>query len=481
MRRSVCQFVAVGSLAVLLPALRALPFPAQRPRYGGTLRVEMQAKVLSLYPLEPVPDVAEADAILKLREMISDRLVRVSDDGKILPAVALSWSSDARGRQWRFKLRSGVKWQDGSPLNRDEVLAAFEGIASGGSVQLAGDTLEVNMSAPSPDLLERLATSAEMMIDRPAAGSAGSLPIGIGPFRVTEWEAGRRAALEANEDCWDSRPFVDKVEVVMGRSSREQLLDLESGRADVVQLDPAEARRAQQENKRIWTSAPVDLIWLAFAANKPAVGDRRVREALADSVDREAMQRVLTQNYGEATGSIFPQRLSGYSFLFPVTRQLDRARQLAAEIGTPPTIKLGYDASDGLARQTAERIAVNARDAGLTVQVSPLPQGWQRMPDSGTDVRVVRARIAAPNINVAIFEAASQLGFWIGEPGRFPERIYTPEEIFEAEHKFLDDVRAVPLLHVPALVGLSSRVENWLATPRGEWHLETVFLEAEKP
>jgi len=190
---------------------------------------------------------------------------------------------------------------------------------------------------------------------------------------------------------------------------------------------------------------------------------------------------VLAQNYGEAAGSIFPQWLSGYSFLFPVVRDLDRARQLTTEIGTPPTIKLGYDGSDALARQTAERIAVNARDAGLTVQVSVLPHGWQRMPDPGADVRVERARLAAPNINAALIDAASELGFWMGEPRRLPERNYTPAEIYEVERKFLDDVHAVPLLYVPELVGLSSRVENWRATPWDEWHLETISLEAEKP
>lgn len=481
MKRSVCRFIAVSSVAFFMPLAPPAPALAARPRYGGTLRVEIQAKVMSLHPSEPVPDIAEADAIRKLRELIYDRLVRLDRDGQPQPAMALSWEHDARWTRWRFKLRSGVKWHDGSPLTREAVLAAFESMAPGGSVQLAGDTLEVNMGAPSPDLLISLATSAGLIIERPAPGSVDSLPIGTGPFRVTEWQAGRRAVLEANEDYWDGRPFLDKIEVVMGRSSREQLLDLESDRADVVQLDPNEARRAQQENKKIWTTAPVELLWLAFALNKPAVQDRRVREALADSVDRTAIQKVLAQNYGEAAGSIFPQWLSGYSFLFPVVRNLDRARQLTTEIGTLPTIKLGYDGSDALARQTAERIAVNARDAGLTVQVSVLPHGWQRMPDPGSDVRVERSRMVAPNINAALIDAASELGFWMGEPRRPPERNYTPAEIYEMERKFLDDVHAVPLLYVPELVGLSPRVENWRATPWDEWHLETISLEAEKP
>lgn len=458
----------------------AVPLFAARPHYGGTLRVEVQAKVASLHPRE-WPDVGEADAVLKLRDLVYDRLVVLDRSGQPQPAMAVSWEHNAGWAKWRFKLRPGVKWHDGSALAPESVLTAFEGMAPGGSVHLAGQTLEIDVGRPEPDLLSRLATEPALIVDRPAAGSPDTLPVGTGPFRVTEWQPGRRAVLEANEDYWDGRAFVDKIELVMGRSSREQLLDLESDQADLVELDPSEARRAQQEGKKVWASAPVNILALYFVMKSPVVRDRRLREAVADSIDRAAIQKVLFQNYGEVTASIFPQWMSGYSFLFPATRNLDRARQLTAEIGTPPTFKLGYDSNDALAHQTAERIAVNARDAGLTLQVSPLPQGWSRMPDTGHDLRMQRARIDAPDINAALYNAAVQLGFWMGEPRRFPERVYEPQAIYEAERNFLDDVTSVPLVYVPELVGLGARVRGWSATPRADWRLETLWLEPEKP
>jgi ABC-type transport system substrate-binding protein len=474
MRHSAYRYLAASSLALAAVLGRA----ATRPRYGGTLRLEVQATVASLHPPER-PNITEAAALNKLRDLVYDRLVRLDRRGQPAPALALAWERDEQAQRWGFKLRPGVKWQDGTPLTPDEVFSALKGITPGGAIHLAGETLEINTGRPRPDLLMALALDPGMVIERPAA--SGALPLGTGPFRVSQWQPGRHAMLEANEDYWDGRPFLDKIEVVMGRSSRDQLLDLESGGADVVQLDPGEARRAQQEKKNVWTSAPVELLWLAFASNRPVVQDRRVREALADTVDRTAIQKVLAQNYGEATGSIFPQWLSGYSFLFPVTRDLGRARQLTVETGTLPPLKLGYDGGDALARQMAERIAVNAHDAGLTVQVSPLPYGWQLMPDPGADVRVERASIAAPNLNAALIDSGSHLGFWMREPQHFPLRIYTPEEIYEAERKFLEDFHVVPLLYVPELVGLGPRVRDWSALPWGDWRLPDVWLEAEKP
>ena len=100
----------------------------------------------------------------------------------------------------------------------------------------------------------------------------------------------------------------------------------------------------------------------------PRFDDARVREALALAVDRSAIHAVLLQRQGEVSGALLPQWLSGYAFLFPAAADLGRARQLAS--GARP-ITLGV--SDAAARPIAERIALNARDAGLAVSVTPQP------------------------------------------------------------------------------------------------------------
>ncbi len=470
MRHSACRFLAVSSAAFVLASARA----ATRPHYGGTLRVEIQARVAALDPVE-WPDIAEADAVVKFRDLIYDRLVRLDVNGKPQPSIALSWEHDAQATTWRFKLRPRVVWQDGSPLTSVEVLSALEGMAPGGSVRLIGDTLEIDMGRPRPDLLVTLATDPGLWIRRPTAPAADSLPLGTGPFRLTDWQPGRRAVLQANDGYWDGRPYIDKIEVQMGRSSRDQLLDMQLDRADVVELDPSEARRAQQEGRRVWSSSAVELLYLHFDLNKSAVQDRRLREVVADSIDRSAIQKVLIQNYGEVAGGIFPQWLSGYSFLFPTASDLRKAQELAAEIGTSPTLKLGYDSNDGLARQTAERVAVNARDAGITLQVSPLPQGWWRMPDTGTDIQLQRARIDGPTLDHAALEAASRLGFSSGGAFDNPERDYGREQ------EFLASLTVVPLVYVSELAGVGPHVKDWLPLPWGGWRLQDVWLQAEKP
>src|SRR5438046_6904522 len=136
MRHFAYPFLVVSSVVLA----GALARTATRPRYGGTLRVEIQARVMKLGPVE-WPDLAAADAALKLRDLIYNRLVRLDHDGQPQPSIAVSWEHDASSAEWRFKLRSGVKWQDGSGLTPLEVLSALEGMAPGGSVRLQDDTL----------------------------------------------------------------------------------------------------------------------------------------------------------------------------------------------------------------------------------------------------------------------------------------------------------------------------------------------------
>ena len=227
----------------------------------------------------------------------------------------------------------------------------------------------------------------------------------------------------------------------MGRASRDELLDLELGRADLVELDPVEARRAQQENKKVWISAPVELLCLRFGPNRPAVQDRRIRQALADSIDRAAIQKVLLQNYGEVAANIFPQWLSGYTFLFPALMNLDQARKLTSEIGAPTALKVGYDPGDTLARETAERVAVNAREVGITLAAATAT-GGSRKSDVGADVRVQRVRIDGPTLDVAAQQAAS-LGLPPSpEPGE-------PEQTYAAERQFIDSLAIIPLVAHP--------------------------------
>ena len=263
--------------------------------------------------------------------------------------------------------------------------------------------------------------------------------------------------LTAHDAHWEGRPYLDTVEIQMGRAPREQLLDLELGRADVIEVPLTELRRIRQRGGRVVHSASVEVLALTFDAARPA--PETVRQALALSIDHTAIHNVLLQKQGEISGALLPQWLSGYAFLFAPERDLARARQLASP---PPALTFAYDRQDALVRSIAERIALNAGEAGITLR--PAAGG-------AADVQLGRLRITAPDPQQALADLAAALRF------QLPANISEP---FEAERSLLEGFRVLPLFHLPAAYQVSGRVRNWpeSAWMRSDrWQLADVWLD----
>jgi hypothetical protein len=282
-------------------------------------------------------------------------------------------------------------------------------------------------------------------------------------FTIARWEAGRLAVYEADENAVGGRPFLAGVEILLGRSLRDQASDLDLGKADVVELGPNDLRR-QPAGRRIWTTSPVRVLALVFA---PHFEDARLREALALAVDRSAIHTVLLQRQGEISGALLPQWLSGYAFLFPTTADLGRARQLAA--GARP---IALSVNDPAVRAIAERIALNARDAGLAVSVTPQA--------ANADVALVELRIASADPAKALARIAADLG--LPAPPRDLSANASPEQTYAAERALLEGFRVIPLIHLPDVYGVGPRVRGGPGiTPLGEWRFENLWLEGARP
>ncbi len=282
-------------------------------------------------------------------------------------------------------------------------------------------------------------------------------------FSIARWEGGRSALYTAENSAPGGRPFLDGIEIQMARPLREQAIDLELGKADLVELGPNELRRTSA-GRRVWTSAAVRLLALEFG---PDAADPRVREALALSVDRAAIHSVLLQRQGEIAGGLLPQWISGDAFLFPTTPDPARARSLAAPL--PPAMRaltLGFQ--DPAWRAVADRIAVNARDAGLMVTPAPA--------NPSADVHLVEVRITSAEPWQALAGLAASLA--LAEPPHGG----SAEALFAAERGLLADFRVIPLLHLPYVYGVGPRVRGGPGvTPLGEWRFEKLWLEGIRP
>jgi len=443
-----------------------------RPQRGGTLRVQMHEQIAAIDPRQWPSAPAQANAAERVDSLVFDRLVRLDEHGTIQPALAISWQHDAQAKRWQFHLRDGVKFSDGSPLTPTAAAMALQ--------QLMGPSLDVSATSDSvviqaehslPDFPAELAVGRYFIFH---VAEDNSLT-GTGPFRMAEWPtagSSARAILIANDSCWAGRPFVDKIELLMGADFQQQANAISFGQADVVELPASQARRAAQRGVRTASSDPVELFALVFDASRPAVQDAHLRQAISLSIDRASIADVILQKQGVSAGGLLPNWISGYAHLFPATSDLPRAKDLLAasgrELSRSMPLVLIYDSGDAEAHAVADRVAVNLREVGIKVQVSgPMADGKTKPPAAA--LRLVRHRIAAPDPAAALSELLNSLGETAMD-------LQTPEQIYAAERAPIDAFRVVPLVHVSESYGLSPQVRDWMAPRWGGWKLEDVWL-----
>jgi peptide/nickel transport system substrate-binding protein len=448
-------------IVLILVAVSSLPFvdsshAATRPRYGGTLRVAMRTAPTSLDPTNlAAPDWFGARDVSGL---LYDTLITLDNSGRPQPALATSWQSESSNQRWQFSIRRGVTFQDGTALTSDGVAASLRAGNPTWKVFSAGENVIIEREATASDVPAELALPRNSIVRRDAGKISGT-----GPFTITQWDPGKKLVLTAREGYWGGRAFVDSIEIEMGKAFRDQSIALDLGKAQLVEVAPEQLHRPSSENNRVEHSEPVELMALVFSRDRQSADDGRLREALSLSIDRASLNNVVLQSGGEPSAAFLPNWMTGYSFIFPATVNLERARQTIAGLRQTAPWTLGYDATDPSARVIAERIALNAHDAGLSLQ-----------PTAGTaDLRLVRVPLVSLDAHVALAELAKSIGV--------PTAKFNTDDLYVAENALLQAQRAIPLLHLRAASGVQAIVRNWHETRDGSWDLSDIWLGTDKP
>jgi ABC-type transport system substrate-binding protein len=430
-----------------------------RPHYGGTLHVEMRAAPTSLDPA----DSSQADwfGLPNLSSLMFETLVSLDEQGKPEPALSISWQAESGNQRWRFLLRRGIIFQDGTPLNSDAVAVSLRRTNPTWKVFSEGEAVIIERDSPAPDLPAELTLGRNSIVKRENGKIAGT-----GPFAVSQWDPGKTLSLVARDDYWDGRVFLDAIEIELGKSFREQAISFDLAKAQVIEAAPEQTHRAAGGNQ-VQSSAPVELIALVFSHDLQSPDDGRQRQALALSIDRALLNTVVLQGGGEPAAGLLPNWMSGYGFLFPASMNLEQARQVRGEIPHTASWTLGYDSADTTTRVIAERIVLNARDAGLGMQITSA---------NSADVRIVRLPLVSLDPQITLSNLAAELD--LSQPKFASSSV---DDLYAAENKLLQSQRVIPLLHLRTAYAVSNTVKNWRTARDGSWHSRNAWLAAEKP
>jgi ABC-type transport system substrate-binding protein len=438
--------------ALLILAVVSLPAAARtRPRWGGRAVVELRTPSTEVDPRSEriSPELREYIAPL-----VFESLTSVDATGAVRPGVASSWTR-VHATRWAFTLRPGASFSDGSAVTAAQVANSLA--LQLRDAKFSQDGMMVVIETPQPwDNLPTVLSLPRFAIVK----ENGPIPIGSGPYKIGDWQPGRSLQLARNGE-YAPAPYLDAIEI---RFNDAGPASVQTSGAEIRELSLEQARALPgTASKRVGDAASLyALRWIDSVRI-----DERVRRALALAIDRASLALPFTRDGVTPAAGYLPQVVSGYEFLFEQKPDPAQARSLVRDAGWRLPLPLAYRANDPLARLIAERIAVNAREAGLNVQ----PLGERDEQGSTAAVaRIVRVPVASDAPAAALFDVAAALGLPAGNVLGDDDA----SRLLAVERDLLSDPHCVPLLHAPAIIGQSPRLHDVNAA--GDWQLDSAWV-----
>src|SRR3984893_8598817 len=288
-----------------------------------------------------------------------DKLFDIDEKLNIVPQLALSHETSADGKEMTIRLRPGVKFHDGEPLDAEAAKFSLDRhltlptsfrkpeLAALDHVDVVDPlTIKLVLKSPYSPLIAQLTDRAGMMVSPKAAKEEGDKfglhPVCAGPYKFVERVQQDRIVFEKFADYWNKDSvFIDRVVFLPVVDSTVRLADLKSGGLDLIERVLATDIKDVRSDSRLKLSTALDLGYMGLTLNigndKNKGGlsqSEKVRQALDLSIDREAINQVVFN--GEFTPGnqwISPEH-PYYQKAFPIPiRDVAKATALLKEGG----------------------------------------------------------------------------------------------------------------------------------------------------
>jgi peptide/nickel transport system substrate-binding protein len=351
---------------------------------GGTIRVGSQIPGA----LDPIgmQDLGAYGIVAQSFEF----LVTLGDDGGIAPGLAESWEPNETGDVWTFNLRAGVKWHDGTDFTSADVAATMDRLVEAGNSGLAGvieagavdatDPLVAvfTLAAPNGNLPALVSCFNAQTCITPAAFETGTLldaaPNGTGPWKLDSFDAATGCTFVRNEEWWGGTTPLDSTEFLFFEDLGTMLTAMQGQAVDaLVQFSVIGGDallNSPDFNVLEIESATHRQIWMRCDTGQFA--DKRVRQALALTFDREQMLQTLFRgraNLGNdhVIAPFFPY----FDDSVPQrTKDIEMARQLLADAGVEELNAVLQIVNLQEIPELAQLIASGAAEAGINIQIA---------------------------------------------------------------------------------------------------------------
>jgi peptide/nickel transport system substrate-binding protein len=434
-----------------------------------------------------------------------DTLMAWSPDySSVVPQLLTSWSSSPDLTEWTGRIRPGVEFHDGTPLDATAIRANFEYFLQNADflfvplpIKSMDDSdpkiIKFVFDAPYVDFTRNLTLLGMQSPKAIAAGPSAidEHPVGSGPFQfVSQTESS--IELKAFPRYWNTgKPYIARLTYQIIEDPGARVSALQSGQINVVpKIDPSQASvLAHGGTTKVASAASWLVTYLSFKLVVPSVSDIRVRQAIAYAIDREGMLKALGYGYGTVANSFEVPGIIGYQPVSPgYAYDPGKAMALVKEIGTKISLNIAIVAGDANAgflagENAAQAIVGMLGQVGINATVSSLQDATFNSNQLSPSSTVAGAWLVDQpwftggpvlyGVSVPVYDlqqadpsAWAQYSSLNAQMNQTPDGPQRDAIIGQIQSLYAGLCVSIPLFDMPQLDGLSKNVEGYTPDKR---------------
>ena len=415
------------------------------PKPGGTATIALESELHTLDPMD--------SSLLVEREVfynLYDSLFTIDPSLKIQPGLVTQWDT-SDPKNYKFTLRSGVKFQDGTPFNAASVKANIERYKTGATSRRKSDLSSVDtveavddthvvfhLKRPDSTLLATLVDRAGMMVSIDAVTKAGAnfslapAGAGTGPFQFVEWKRNDHLTLKKNPAYWRSGlPYLDGVTYRAIPDVNAILAALKTGDIDIARVIAGkDVAGLKADPSFVYKDVPaIGFNGLELNAGAPPFNDPAKRQAVATAIDRYAVLKDIDFNIGVVAYGPIPPSSWAYDSSEKIYDHADASKAKSAATGFTFTYKT---TSDPVNQQLAQLLQSELAAAGITMLI-------QTEEFATYQQECANHQFQACNVNWSgRIDPDGNMYAWWHTGGSFNDSLYSNSQV----DQWLDDARA---------------------------------------
>ncbi len=364
------------------------------PVKGGTLVYERQSQTQSLDPI----NLRNGNGDIFATELIFNGLTRSDPTGKtddLVGGVSDKWTVSEDGKTYRFHIRDGIKFSNGTPVTPEDVKFTLDrfgdpkinqvlSVVAGGygsSKVIDESTVEVKLTQPVASFLYNISIFPAFIVPKKLVEEQGNAffkkPVGTGPYRVKSFTRGSNIVFEPNPYYWEQgKPYLDEIKFAFATDSNTRVLAVKNGEAQIADGVPfSQINDLTKDDSVKLQSVEVPLfigLWLNH--DKAPLADKNVRQAMQYALNRTEINDGIFRGVGTIPNSVLPplkydaplSDLPPYDYDVAKAKELMKASKFADGFKLTLQYPSGYDYYKQLALLMQQQYKAIGIDLKLT-------------------------------------------------------------------------------------------------------------------